>query len=162
MTVMKKIITLLLTMILAGCLYAQSADVITEILNTDEVTFGQICYLSATRQGLISDTDSYEKAVSVLKEKGDISENIDATEVVTLKDLANVYTKIWDDLSGGLMYKITKGSPRYSFKQLKSDGVLTEKSDPSSKVNGFEALNILSYCMTEYGSDEECMNMEIE
>ena len=159
---MKKFVTLLLTLFIATCVYAQSAEVITSILESEEVTYGQICYLSAVRQGLVAEDSSYDDAFGTLVQRGDVSADVSCSDVINLQNLSRIYTKIWDACDGGLMYRITKGSARYSFKLLKADGILTDKADPMDKVSGFEALNILSSCMMEYGSDEECMDMDIE
>ncbi len=153
-------------MFLGSCIYAQSADVVTNILNTDQVTYGQICYLSAVRQNLMEDTKSYDDAIAILsKEKqlpfaGIVSEN----QIISLKEIAYIYSKIWDNQisSRGLMYKLTKGSPRYAFKQLKADGIIMNNSDPFKGIDGFEALGILTSCMLEYGTSEECMTMDLE
>ena len=63
---MKKILTLLFALFLALSAYAQSADVITEILATEEVTFGQISYLTAVQMNIIDDDASYDDAVAAL------------------------------------------------------------------------------------------------
>jgi hypothetical protein len=38
--------------------FAQSNDRISEILNSDQVTYGDVCYISASAQGFISDDAS--------------------------------------------------------------------------------------------------------
>ena len=63
---MKRIFSLLLVLFIGGFAFAQSADVVTEILGAEEATYGQVCYLSAIHQGLISDDASYEDAVNAL------------------------------------------------------------------------------------------------
>lgn len=158
---MRKILSILIVLFIGGAAFAQSADVVTDILNSEEVTYGQVCYLSAVRQGLIQETDSYEAAVEILFNKGQIPEAEDVNAPVYMANLAFIYMQIWPDVKGGLMYRLTKGSPRYAFKQLKTDGVIDAKADPAFTVSGRDALNILSSCMMVYGSDE-CMEMDIE
>lgn len=159
---MKKIVSILICLFIASCIYAQSADVITKILNSDKVCYGEICYLSAVRQNLISEDASYGEAISALYDKGQIPMHLEVNEPVCLVNLSYIYSKLWPDLSGSLMYKLTKGSPRYTFKLFKADGILEHNADPYDTLSGFEALNILTLCMLEYGSDEECMDMDIE
>lgn len=149
-------------MFFATCIYAQSAEVITDMLQTKEVTYGQICYLSAIRQNLISEDASYEEAVYALYKDGQLPYFLDEKEPAYLVNISYIYTKMLPSISGGAMFKLTKGSPRYAFKLLKADGVLSEKADPYDKVSGFEALGILTSCMIQYGSEEECMDMDIE
>ena len=152
----------MLLILFAGTfVFAQSANVITDILESDEATYGQVCYLSAIHQGLISEDATYEDAVEVLYDRGQIPESVGAYDTVYLANLAFIYVQIWPSIKGGLMFTLTKGSPRYAFKKLKSDGVIPDNSDPNSVVSGHQALNILTTCMMEYGSDES-MGMEIE
>ena len=79
-----------------------------------------------------------------------------------MQNLAYIYLQMWPDIKGGLFYKLTKGSPRYAFKQLKTDGIISDDADPNSFVSGREALSILTACMVAYGGDEECMSMDVE
>ena len=161
MKVMKRILSVLFILFTAGIAFAQSADVVTDILGSDEATYGQVCYLSAIHQGLISEEASYEDAVDALLTKGQIPENVGAYDSVYMANLAFIYIQIWPDIKGGLMFTLTKGSPRYAFKKLKSDGIVPDDTDPNSIVSGAEALNILTACMMEYGT-AECMDMDIE
>lgn len=161
MKVMKRILSVLFILFAAGVAFAQSADVVTDILESDEATYGQVCYLSAIHQGLISEEASYEDAVSVLLSKGQIPEDVGAYDSVYMANLAFIYVQIWPNIKGGLMFTLTHGSPRYAFKKLKSDGIITDDTDPNAVVTGAQALNILTACMMEYGTDES-MDMEIE
>ena len=159
---MKKIVSVLICLFIASCIYAQSAGVITRILKSEEVSYGEVCYLSAVRQNLIADDATYEEAIHKLFDDGQIPSIVEVNEPVSLVNLSYIYSRIWPNLPGGLMYKLTKGSPRYTFKLFKSDGIYNDKADPYDKVSGFEALSILTSCMLEYGSEEECMGMDIE
>lgn len=147
---MKKIIYTLLFIFAATTMYAQSADVVTEILETSEVTFGQICYLSAVHQGLVGDEATYDESIKVLYENNQLPGEINAGVPIALVDLAFIYSKLWN-IQGGLFYQITHGAPRYAFKQLKADGIISEKSGPSDLVSGPEALNIFTSCLVTYG-----------
>lgn len=150
---MKKIITLFLALFIVGVAYSQSADVITEMLESTEVTYGQVCYLSAVHQGLVTDKASFDEAVKALSDAGQIAAETDKSVSVDMANLAAIYAKMWN-VKGGLFYRLTKGSPRYSFKQLKVDGVLSETADPSEIVSGTEALNIYTSCSSLYGGEE--------
>ena len=67
---MKKIISLVFALFLGLSVYAQSADVITDILETEEITFGQVCYLTAVQMKVIDDSASYDDAITALYEHG--------------------------------------------------------------------------------------------
>ncbi|MBO4534283.1 MAG: hypothetical protein J5726_11405 [Treponema sp.] len=159
---MRKVLSILFVLLIGGLAFAQSAQEITNILNTDEVTYGQVCYLSAIHQNLIAESDGYDDAIKVLYENGQLPELVSGHMEVYMQNLAYIYLQMWPDVKGGLFYKLTKGSPRYAFKQLKTDGIIPEDADPNSVVSGRDALNILTACMMTYGGEEECMSMDVE
>lgn len=140
--------------------YAQSADVITELLNADSATFGEVCYLSAVQQGLLEDSASYEDAVAVLGFKSQVGELVDANEPIKARDAAAIFAAMWD-VKGGLMYRLSKGSPRYAFKQFQSDGVLPAAMDPSATMTGSEVLRMYTACVKKY-SDFNIKNVSME
>ena len=48
MDFMKRLFFVIFSLVLfGGFVSAQSSQVVTDILNTEEVTYGQVCYLSA-------------------------------------------------------------------------------------------------------------------
>lgn len=150
---MKKLLPTILFILFSSFLYAQSADVITEILNTDQVTFGQVCYLSAVQQGFIEDDASYSDAINALYEKKQIPMVQYEDTIVPLVNLSFIYTQMWN-VKGGLMYRIFHGAPRYAFKQLKADGILSVNANPNSLISGKDALNIYTECSIKYGNME--------
>lgn len=159
---MKKALSFIIAIFIAGAVYAQSADVITSMLETEEVNYGQLCYLSAVHQNLIEDNASFEDAVKVLYEKGQLPSEVNPYDTVYMVNLSYIYMQMWPEAKGGLMYRLTKGSPRYAFKQLRADGCLPLRADPKAVVSGVTALDILSACMVAYGGSAECMDLEIE
>lgn len=150
---MKKIAVLFISLIISGSVFAQSADVITDILNSKEMTYGQASYLCATYQKLISDDGSFEDAITALVNEGQLPSYVDASDPIPVGNLAFLFAKIWN-IKGGLFYRITKGSPRYAYKQLKADGIIPENKDPRAKISGIDALNIYTTCSFEYGKVE--------
>lgn len=148
---MKKIFTILACLFITGAVYAQSNEVITEILNTEQVTLGQVCYLSAVYQGFVDESASYEDAINALYEMKQIPSVGYETDSVAMVNLAFIYAQMWN-VKGGLLYKITHGSPRYAFKQMKADGVIADYIAPTKLVSGYEALSIFTTCNFEYGN----------
>ena len=128
---------------------AQSSSIITDILNSDRVTFGQVCYLVATHEGLINDTASYTDAINALEHNKMIPYAAYEETYVPLVNLSYLYAQMFK-VQGGLMYRIFHGAPRYAYKQLKQDGVLPENSYPGKLVSGQEALNIYTTCSIQY------------
>ena len=157
---MKRIISIIFALFLAISAYAQSADVITDILETEEVTFGQVSYLTAVQMKVVDDSASYEDAVTALYEHGYIPVLEDYDVPVPAVDLAYLYSKLWE-IKGGLMYRITKGAPRYAFRQFQSDGIIGTDMDPSNYVSGEKALSIYTSCINKY-SDFDMRNVSME
>ena len=118
---MRKVLSILIVLFVGGFVFAQSADVVTDILSTDEVTYGQVCYLSAVHQGLISDDADYSEAVAALYSRGQIPEEAGEYDSVYLANLAYIYAQIWPEMKGGLLFRLSTGAPRYAYKQFKSD-----------------------------------------
>ena len=157
---MKRILSVLFTLLIGASVYAQSADVITELLESKQATFGQVSYLAAVQKNLINEADSYEAAVQALYENGMIPEVEDPEAPIPLIDIAFLYSRLWK-IEGGLMYRITKGSPRYVFKQFQADGILNSKQDPADFVSGAKALSIYTSCVNKYsGFDMKSVSME--
>ena len=157
---MKKIMVLVFTFLLAASIYAQSADVITDILDTKEVTFGQICYLTAVQLDYTDENSSYENAVIVMQEKGLVKAGKNAESAIPAIEVAYLFSKLWT-IKGGLMYRITKGSPRYVFKQFQRDGIIKSTIDPSELISGSDALSIYTACVSTY-SDFDMASVSME
>lgn len=158
---MRKALSLIFTLLISACVYAQSADVVTEILESNEISYGQAAYLSACHQNIISDDAGYEEALQILISVGQVSSKVSPEDAIRGDELAEIYLQMWPEIKAGFMYRLTKGAPRYAFKKLKSDGIVDEKADPSKTLSGIQALNILTACMLEYGSEEESMSMDL-
>ena len=157
---MKKIVSLIFALFLVLSVYAQSADVITDILETEEITFGQVCYLTAVQMHVIDDSASYEESVTALYEKGYIPMLEEYTAPVPAVDLAYLYSRLWN-IKGGLMYRLSKGAPRYAFRQFQADGILSMDMDPATFVSGEKALSIYTSCINKY-SDFDMKNVSME
>lgn len=147
---MKKFLIFCAVLFTGLSLYAQSADVITDILSSNEITYGQAAYISASSQGFIEDEVSLDEALSILIEKEQIAEGTEGSEILTIQELAGIYAKTFD-VKGGLFYRLTKGSSRYAFKYFKSEGLISGNTDPSICPTGSEALSLFTKCNLRYG-----------
>lgn len=132
-------------------LFAQSNDKISEILQSEKVTYGEVCYIVASAQGFINDDASYEQAIQTLYDKGQIKSMVYKDEKIPLVNIAYVYSHIWK-VEGGIMCRVTNSAPRYVFKQLKSDGVIDKSKDPAASISGREALSLYTTCAFHYGN----------
>lgn len=147
---MKKILSLFFVFFFIFNTYAQSSEVVTEIINSPTATFGQICYFVSVHQGFISEDADYNEAIKVLYNKGQIPRVVYEDTPIPLANIAYLYAQMWN-VKGGVMYKLFNGAPRYAFKQLKADGVIPQNKNPRSTISGLEALNIYTTSSIVYG-----------
>lgn len=128
---------------------AQSAEKLSALLSTPQITKGQAAYLAATFQNLVSDDASEEESFNVLAEKKFFSGKESADEFITLGKASAVFAKAVN-LKGGILYSITHNS-RYSYRELKAKGILPYDADPSFKISGRDAIVILDGCSSIAG-----------
>lgn len=159
---MKKILSVLFALLLSFTVFAQSADVITDILESEKVTFGQVCYITAVQMKLADENVSYDDAVKIMREQEYLLSDENAVDPIPAVDIAYLYSKCFP-VKGGLLFKITKGAPRYAFKQFVADGVLDGSVDPSSFLSGTKALSFYTACVNTYsGFNMSAVSMEEE
>lgn len=149
---MKKALALIIVSLFMLAVQAQTADFVTEMIDTKSAANGQLCYMSAVYQGFIADTDSYQAAVTALYKAGQIPYLLDKDGPVYYINAAFVFSELWH-ISGGLMFRITGGSPRYAFRQMKADGVIPQDADPRKKLSGQELMNLYTDCVRKYGEE---------
>lgn len=147
---MKKIFLIVLGLFISISAYSQSQDVITEILESSEATFGQVCYISAVMQSLVSDDSSYDDAVLAVYENEQLPYITESSQPIPLIDAAYLFSFMWD-IKGGLMYKITNGAPRYVFKQFQADKIIPYDAEPNQIVSGIEIMRMFTSCEKKYG-----------
>lgn len=154
---MKKISFLffLITGLLCTTTFAQSADSVTDVIETEEITYGQAAYYSTVVLEICKDTVPYNESLGILKEKGAIRIGINDYEKIPMKDLCKILYFTWD-IKGSLMLSTTK-NPRYILKQLKADGIVPGNMDPGYVPTGHEFLNILTGCLEQYDLRQENM-----
>lgn len=150
---MKTKILFLLFIFTSLRLFSQSNEKISSILSSEKVTYGEVCYLVATAQGFVDDDASYEQAIQVLYDKGQMKSIVYKNEYIPLVNVTFLFSQLWD-IKGGIMCRLTNNSPRYVFKQLKSDGVIESSKDSSSFVSGRYALSLYTTCLYYYGNQE--------
>lgn len=143
---MRRLFLVLFLTIAAGSFsFAQSADKVTQILETDEITYGQLGYLSACQLSLVDDSTSFVEAFTALQNAGYVGKNVSAGDKVTYKGLSGICSKTFG-IRESLMYRLTSAD-RYAFKQLQSLGALPSTADPGRTVSGYDAMGVISECI---------------
>lgn len=153
---MKKIFLFFTALLISSFTFAQSADFVTRMLETEQATFGQVCYLSAVSQNLVSDAAKEVDAMNAIFEQGILPDGAQPGDVINYKQAAVIFSRIWN-VKGGLFYRISGGNSRYAFKQLKNDGVILQNADPSMIPSGVDILNMYTMGEKKYPSTESAM-----
>ena len=144
----KTIIFTFILLFFSFSLFAQNADLVTKIIETDKVSFAQVAYFSATYLGFLPDIATEQEAVNAISLRGISSIPENPYKQITYQKFAQICMNTWIK-KGGLMYSITK-SPRYAFREMQSLGLIDYKKYPNQSLSGKEALNIMSKCITIY------------
>ena len=134
---MNKKISLLILVFLCFSFFslsAQNADLVTEIIETEQVTFGQAAYLFAVYLDLISDESTEIDAVNALVDAGIMKQQKSLDGSISHAAFAGLCMKAWD-IPGGLMYSITH-SNRYAFRELQVLGLISNSVDPMAPISG--------------------------
>ncbi len=147
---MKRFFVLLFTVFFSSVCFAQSADYVTKILDSKESTYGQVSYLVSVYKNLVPETATEQEAVESLVNSGLIKKNINAEKTIRADEAAFLFAKIWK-FDSSMMFKLSKGSPRYAFKQFKADGVLPKNVNPGDILSGEQVLNIFTLGTLKYG-----------
>lgn len=158
---MKRLILSVLITLVGTFAFSQSADVVTKIIEAENVTYGQVCYMSAVHQKLVSENASYSDAINALFNEKQIAKIYVEDETPTLEQISSIVLKMWPKVNDSLFFRISKGSPRYSFKLLQAKGVVRSSFDPKQKISGRDYLNILTAAMMTFDPETEGMSMEV-
>ena len=146
---MKKNLLLLIVFFIAPSIFSQKAEFITDFLQAEEADFGQVCYLSAVCQNLVKDSASETDAFNSIFEQGLIPTGKKPEDKINYMQAAYIFSKLWD-IKGGLLFRMTRGNPRYAYKQFKNDRVIPLTADPSMIPSGTDILNMFTLCEKKY------------
>ena len=155
---MKRFIVLPVVLILtAVSLFAQSAEKISAIISTQEVTYAQAAYLAASylyeTEGLAgAERLNEQSAFEEMVQGGYIRDDRSADSAIPLNELSLLYMRVTSS-PGGLFYTLLQ-NPRYAYRELKAHGVIPETADPSQKVGGRSVIAVLNGCIELAGGAE--------
>ena len=147
---LKKIFISAVIFLFSSFAFSQSADFVSNILESPQVTFGQIGYLVAVYQNFVPESATEDEAMASLFNAGQIQGVIDSSKIIRYDEAAFLFSKIWK-INGGLFFRLTKANPRYAFRQLRADGVIPKNADPSNSPSGVQILNMFTAGNLKYG-----------
>jgi len=152
----KKLFLLLILLLLpALTLSAQTAAELDMLLNTQELTvaasarfvLGAAQLLPGNLSGAAAQAAAYELAQS----KGWVKAG--AGDIIKLKDAAFLIMNAFE-LKGGLMYSLFK-SPRYAYREMVYKKLIQGRADPAMTVSGQRLLHIIGRTLVFLGENEQ-------
>ena len=140
---MSKTVFITLILLLAMCAggFAQSNELLDEILSQEQAQFGHSLYVVLSAGGRIDETASVATVYSRYVELGWQLSHKAIDEPVSVRELSYIIMKALD-LSGGIMYSILP-SPRYAHRELVYRGVISGQVPPTRIVSGETVLRYL-------------------
>ena len=150
---MKKILIFTLFSIFSAGIFAQSNDIIDDILKQDYLSCGNGSYLVLTAGNLIADSATVEDALSFSKKQGWISEKISAADKMSLGQYSLAVMKTFK-ISGGMLYTLFP-SARYASRELGYLGYISRDSGSYRNLNGNEAISIIGQIVRDMESPNE-------
>lgn len=152
---MKKCIMAIMFSLFSALTFAQSSQALSDILDSERLTYGQLAYLIGTYKEIIKDEESndIDATVKALSNIDFFPKDVKSTDYATLGTTAMALTKA-ARIRGGVFYRLTYGSQRYAIRELKALGVLPASADTSNSVNGKEAIGILYSLIAEDEPEE--------
>ena len=139
----------------ALAVHAQSAQKISQIIESQELTYKQAAYiaLSFAQQAEQSEQDDEQEeqaperdALSAAVRLNWIQSGAVAQAPIPLGEYCALCVNA-TGIKGGIMCGLTNNSPRYCFRELKALGLLDNNADPSMKIDGQNALNLFNACV---------------
>ncbi len=145
---MKKFFPALALLMAAAAVSAQSAQKISQIVESPELSYGQAAYIALsysdaeTMDESADDTQAFEAAF----QRKWIKNGAVVQAAIRLDELCALYVSA-AGIKGGVLCGLIKNSPRYSFRELKALGLLDQYADPAMKIDGQNALNLFNACV---------------
>ncbi len=155
---MKKItIFILFFALFCTALSAQSAEKVTEMLEAETVSLADVAYFASTYLGISEDEVENEVALADLAAYVDLSKIGERADSLAYDDFAYFCTTTWN-IKGGIMLRATK-APRYALRELQAMGYIPMSINPKAKVDGPEALTIITNCI-DYSVMKETIDLD--
>ena len=124
--------------------FSQTADNVTKLLESKQVSFDQAAYFASVWINMIQDYTGEQHAGDLLLEKIPELSVIKRNKPLRYNDLALICMKAWR-FKGGISWS-AKQSRRNALREMKAWGLIPSNADPHTKVSGREALYIMMKC----------------
>ncbi len=156
---MKKIcfFILILTLFCGVAVFAQSADKVTEMIESQTVTLTDVAYFASTYLSITGDEIEEDIALAAIEKHFPLSKIPRDDKNLNYAEFAYFCTQVWD-IKGGIMLRITE-SPRYALRELQSMGFISSSKLPKNEISGTDALTIMSQCI-DYSIEKGTIDLE--
>jgi hypothetical protein len=132
---------LLVSALVSGPLYAQTAAELDAILETPAVTNEQAARFVLAAADVLPEDVSGEDAFMYAKENKWLGQKAEAGGTINLGGLSRLVMRAFG-LRGGILYAVFPG-PRYAYRALVRRGLIQGFADPALRVSGERFLLIL-------------------
>jgi hypothetical protein len=147
---MKKWGALLCFLILAGFrLGAQSNQIIDQLLQEPQASFGDVVYLTMAAVKMVPETATPDQAIQALRQQNWKVQILAPTAPISLGDYSFLLMKAFK-VTGGIFYSLFPG-PRYACRELGFLKVIPTDARPLRSLSGGEAVRILSNMLALQG-----------
>ncbi len=143
--IVKNIMVWSLLLLSASGVFAQSNEIIDEVLLQQELSCGHGAYLVLSASAQEEDAASVEDAWQTLLASpwaSGLAADKEAGDPMSLGEFAYLVMQAYE-IPGGLMYRIFP-SPRYASRELGFKGIIARDAGAYRNLSGQEALAILS------------------
>lgn len=121
---------------------AQSANAVSEMIETPAVRYSQAAYFMAVA---VNPDIPESEALDFCIHFGLCTTPSDPEKLITLSELAGMCMRTFN-LRGGILYSITK-SNHYAFREMQAKGFIPKSADPSATITGSNALVMITECI---------------
>jgi len=143
---MKRVVfcaAVLLCLLPAGAVFAQTADEVERLLGLSTVTYEQAAWLLFRAADVPA--QSAAQAFNSAKEQKWIGKKVQAGDIARLDRISLLVMRSFG-IDGGALYNIFL-SPHYAYRELIYKNIIQGRADPSTKVSGEELIFIIGRVM---------------
>lgn len=137
----KALLTMVLFLAVTGFAFGQTNEIIDEVLEEEQLSYGNAAYLVLVASDRLPETSSPEAAVSELEGLGWAFESRSPDETVSFGEYSYLMMEALE-FPGGLMYRLIPG-PRYAARDVSAMGIAEGYAITSMDISGDRALRML-------------------
>ncbi len=135
--------------LIAAGAFAQTAEVMDRVLETEALTFAQASRLLLGAAGALSPDSSDEDCYAFAQERGWVPDKASLSQEIRLDEFSRLAMGAFG-LRGGFLYRFFPG-PHYAYRELVYKKLIQGRVDPAQKVSGVRAVRIIGRVLDAVG-----------